>query len=204
MLALTALLAVSAGVLVQRYFTGRASGPPPAINGYMLPTPRALTPAALVDDRGKPFSMADFAGHWSFVYFGYTYCPDVCPLALVELAGVKKRLAERMPNVETEYYLVSVDPARDTPQRLHDYVAYFDPEFHGLTGPVPDLTRLATETGSVFLIPEGQGKDNYVVNHSSNVIVLDPDGKLAAVITPPHTPEGVATDFGKIVDYRGG
>ena len=59
MLALAALLAVSAGVLVQRYFTGRASVPPPAINGYMLPTPRALTPAALVDDRGKPFSMAD-------------------------------------------------------------------------------------------------------------------------------------------------
>ena len=66
------------------------------------------------------------------------------------------------------------------------------------------IALLAFKVNAAELIPEGQGKDNYVVNHSSNVIVLDPDGKLAAVITPPHTPEGVATDFGKIVDYRGG
>jgi len=210
LLAAAAVVVVFAGVLAHHYIADRPSAPPttisaaapPAINGNVLPQPRTLTPAVLVDDDGNPFVNADFAGHWSLVYFGYTYCPDVCPLALVELASVKKSLAERMPDVAVEYYLVSVDPARDTPERLHAYVTYFDRGFHGLTGSLPDLTRFATETGSLFLIPEGQETTNYLISHSTNVTVLDPDGKLAAVITPPHEPATVAADFAKIVASR--
>jgi len=202
--AAAALVAVAAGFFVQRHLATRPPPPPPEVNGYVLPMPRALSPAMLIDDRGEPFAMTDFAGHWTFVYFGYTYCPDVCPLALVELASVKKKLAERLPDVDAEYYFVSVDPARDTPERLHDYVVYFDPEFHAVTGEVADLQRFANETGSVFLIPEGQSEEGYLVSHSSNVIVLDPEGNLAAVITPPHEPDGIADDFAKIVAYRRG
>jgi len=205
-LSLAALVALTVGSLVGRHFVSNAPAPsatpPPAINGYVLENPRALSPATLVDDHGAPFSMTDFAGHWSFVYFGYTYCPDVCPLSLLELAAVKKRLLARMPDVAVTYYFVSVDPARDTPERLHSYVAYFDSDFRGLTGSIPELTQFATETGSLFLIPEGQDKDSYLITHSSNMTVLDPTGKLAAVITPPHEPENIATDFAKIVAYR--
>ena len=85
----------------------------------------------------EPFRSADFAGHWSFLYFGYTYCPDVCPLTLVELASLEGQLAAERPAARIEYYLVSVDPQRDTPARLREYVAYFDPELprsHGLAG----------------------------------------------------------------------
>jgi protein SCO1/2 len=200
--AVAALAAMIAGLIAARYFTRAPTLPPPAIGGYVLPQPQALPPVELVDDKANRFTPADFAGHWSFLYFGYTYCPDVCPLALIELASVKKLLAAEPANAPAEYYLVSVDPARDTPERLREYVTYFDPSFHGLTGAQDDLRNLAETTGSVFFIPEGQGADNYLVSHSSNVVVLDPAGRLFAVITPPHEPSGIAADFAKIVAYR--
>lgn len=194
-----ALAALAGGALLAvRY---RHAGPPPQIGGYVLPEPQALPAVALVDEHGRTFGPADFAGHWSFVYFGYTYCPDVCPLTLVKLADLKKRLAQTLPGTAAEYYLISVDPARDTPDRLRDYVTYFDPGFHGLTGGVPDLTSLAQATGSVFFVPEGQSQDTYLVSHSSNITLLDPKGRLYAVFTQPQEPAQLAADFAAIVAY---
>lgn len=176
--------------------------PLPKIGGYVLAEPKALPPVALVDEQGRGFVPADFAGRWSFLYFGYTYCPDVCPLTLVELATLKKRLAEQLPDTPTDYYLVSVDPRRDTPERLREYVTYFDASFHGLTGSIDDLKSLTQQTGSVFFVPENQTDDAYLVSHSSNIALVDPAGRLAAVFTSPHEPARLAADFGLIVAYR--
>jgi protein SCO1/2 len=201
-LPVAAVAAALIGAAAALYWSHGRQAPPPQINGYVLPTPQALPAVSLVDEQGHAFVPADFAGHWSFLYFGYTYCPDVCPLALIELAALKKRLAEEQQRAATAYYLVSVDPARDTPERLHEYVTYFDPSFHGLTGSVPDLTLLAKQMGSVFFIPQGQKTDSYLVSHSSNVALLDPDGKLCAVFTSPHEPKQLATDFAKVLAYH--
>lgn len=195
----TAVVAALVGGAVGRHYW--QSDPPPTIGGYVLAEPRPLPPVTLVDEQGRTFRPADFRGHWSFLYFGYTYCPDVCPLTLIELATLKKRLDEQLPDTPTAYYLVSVDPRRDTPARLHEYVAYFDPTFHGVTGPSDDLKALAQETGSLFLVPEGESED-YLVTHSSNIALLDPEGRLAAVFTSPHAPGQLAADFGLIVAYR--
>jgi protein SCO1/2 len=176
--------------------------PLPKIGGYVLSEPKALPPVALVDEQGRALGPADFAGRWSFLYFGYTYCPDVCPLTLVELATLKKRLTEQLPDTPTDYYLVTVDPARDTPERLREYVTYFDASFHGLTGSIDDLKSLTGQTGSVFFVPEGQSEDAYLVSHSSNIALLGPDGRLHAVFTSPHTPDQLAADFGRIAAYH--
>ncbi len=176
--------------------------PLPKIGGYVLAEPRALPSVALVDERGRAFGSADFVGRWSFLYFGYTYCPDVCPLTLVELAKLKKNLAEQLPGTPTDYYLVSVDPARDTPERLREYVTYFDASFHGLTGSIDDLKSLTQQSGSVFLVPEQKNDDAYLVSHSSNIALVDPEGRLSAVFTSPHEPAQLAADFGLIVAYR--
>jgi len=200
--AAAAFVALILGLLGARHFKPTPAPPPPVIAGYVLPQPQVLPPVELVDGDGDRFTPANFAGHWSFLYFGYTYCPDVCPLALIELASVKKLLAAAPGNPPAEYYFVSVDPARDTPERLREYVTYFDPTFQGLTGSADDLRRLANTTGSVSFIAEGQGADHYLVSHSSNVVVLDPAGQLYAVITAPHEPSGIAADFAKIVAYR--
>jgi protein SCO1/2 len=180
-----------------------ASAPVPEIGGYVLPEPRALPDVELVDEQAAAFPPANFRGSWSFLYLGYTFCPDVCPLALVELATLKRDLATEIPGAKFEFYLVSVDPQRDTPERLREYVKYFDPAFHGLTGSLAALRALADATSSVFFVQEGQGSENYLVDHSSNVILLNPAGELHAIFTPPHTPQQLAADFARIYSHVG-
>jgi protein SCO1/2 len=200
---LAAGLAIGAGVAASLAWRHAASRPP-EIGGYVLPEPRALGSFELVDDHGARFAPQSFAGSWSFLYFGYTYCPDVCPLALVELGEVKKRLAERTPAAATRFYFVSVDPGRDTPERLHEYVAYFDPEFRGLTGDLAQITVLANAVGAVYFVPPGQDEKSYLVSHSSNIALLDPSGGLRAVFTSPHVAAQVADDFASIFARYGG
>ena len=93
---------------------------------------------------------------------------------------------------------MSVDPKRDTPARLREYVAYFDPALRGLTGSSAALAALAQATDTLFDVPEGQGADNYLVSHSSNVVLLDPNGDVHAVFTPPHDPARLVVDFAKV------
>jgi protein SCO1/2 len=171
----------------------------PEIHGYVLATPRELPAVELVDEHGAPFRPAKFSGSWSFLYFGYTYCPDVCPLTLVELAALKQQLAADAFPQPASFYLVSVDPERDTPARLREYVAYFDAELHGLTGSAEALTALASATETLFDVPEDRSGDNYLVSHSSNVVLFDPDGRFHAVFTPPHDPTTLAADFATVV-----
>ena len=168
------------------------------INGYVLAQPRALPAVELVDEHTERFLSADFAGHWSFLYFGYTYCPDVCPLTLVTLASLEGQLAAEQPAARIEYYLVSVDPQRDTPERLREYVAYFDSNFRGLSGSPRALAALTQATETLFDVPEDQDADNYLVSHSSNIVLLDPAGDVHAVFTPPHDPARLAADFTKV------
>jgi protein SCO1/2 len=174
--------------------------PPLEIHGYVLTMPRDLPADDLVDEHGEPFRLHDFVGHWSFLYFGYTYCPDVCPLTLVELTKVKLQLAADGFAEPSAYYFVSVDPRRDTPARLREYVAYFDEELRGLTGSAAALATLARATDTVFDVPDDAAGDNYLVSHSSNVVLLDPNGRVHAVFVPPHDPAKLAGEFTKIVE----
>ena len=186
------------------FFLDALKPPPLEISGYALATPRDLPAIELVDERGAPFRPHDFAGHWSFLYFGYTYCPDVCPLTLVELAKLKLDLAADGFAEPSAYYFVSVDPKRDTPARLREYVAYFDPELRGLTGSTTALAALAQAADTVFDVPDDPGADNYLVSHSSNIVLLDPNGCVHAVFAAPHDPPSLAEDFTKIVGRYNG
>lgn len=175
----------------------------PEIRGFVLPAPEALEPFALVDDTGQPFGREALEGGWSFLYFGYTYCPDVCPLTLVELASLKRSLEERCDDVDARYYLVSVDPQRDTPERLHEYVRYFDADFRGVTGATDEIDKLVSQVGAFYELPEDRSGDAYLVGHSSTVTVVDPDGNFHAVFTMPHQGEQMANDFAALhAGYR--
>jgi protein SCO1/2 len=192
-----AALAAALGVAASLYLDTRVDRPP-EIRGYVLAEPRPLPDVQLIDERGATFRTDNLRGHWSLLYFGYTYCPDVCPLTLVQLANLERHLEAERATAIVEYYLVSVDPRRDTPARLREYVAYFDPEFHGLTGAPEALAELAAATETVFDVPEDPDGDNYLVSHSSNVVLLDPSARVHAVFTPPHEPATLAADFTKV------
>jgi protein SCO1 len=197
--ALVAGIAIAAGIAASLWRQRHAvDARPPEIGGYVLPQPRALEAFELVAENGAKFVPSDFAGRWSFLYFGYTYCPDVCPLTLVELEEVKKKLAERTLGAAVSFYFVSVDPDRDTPERLREYVTYFDPEFRGLTGDPAQIGALANAVGAVYFVQPGQGEKSYLVSHSSNITLLDPSGGLRAVFTAPHVAAQVADDFAAI------
>jgi protein SCO1/2 len=119
-------------------------------------------------------------------------------LTLVELNKLRLTLAADGFTEPTTYYFVSVDPQRDTPDRLREYVAYFDPELRGLTGSAEALTALAQAADTVFDVPDDPGTDNYLVSHSSNVVLLDPNGRVHAVLAAPHDPARMAHDFTRI------
>lgn len=174
----------------------------PTISGFLFPEPKAIEDFTLTDQAGQPFHRNRLMGKWTFLYFGYTYCPDVCPLTLIELAKVQQQLAQKKLDQDTAYMLISVDPQRDTPQRLGEYTHYFNPKFLGATGTPEELSKLAQQLGVVYLrSPSQQDNTNYTIDHSSTVILIDPDAHLHAIFMPPHTPEAMVSDFIKIREH---
>ncbi|MEP6883348.1 MAG: SCO family protein [Gammaproteobacteria bacterium] len=179
--------------------------PKPAVElatGSILTPSRALPDFSLIDQHGRAFNTLNLRGRWSLLFFGYTNCPDFCPTTLTTLAAVNKRL--RAANaVVPRVIFVSVDAKRDTPEQLAKYVPYFDPEFIGLTAAdQPSIEAVAKKLGvAVILQPGADG--NYTVDHSGAIFVLDPDGRLIAILTGPFSVAALKDDFQRIVAARG-
>ncbi len=134
------------------------------------------------------------------LFFGYANCPEFCPATLTTLAAMKKRLRASGAGVLPQVIFVSVDPKRDTPELLAKYVPYFDPEFIGVTAPdQPTVDAVARQFGIAVIIEPQNADGSYTVDHSSAIWVLDPSGKLAAVLTGPFTVEALQADFQRIV-----
>ncbi len=147
----------------------------------------------LKDPSGKPRSLADFRGKVVVVTFGYTHCPDVCPMTLSNLASARKKLGDDGKDVQVLF--VTVDPQRDTPQLLGEYVPAFDPTFIGLTG-TPDEVTAATKEFRVYASarPAKPGEE-YTVDHSAQMFAFDRSGKLRLVFAPDMQPQAIASDL---------
>ncbi|HKW37472.1 MAG TPA: SCO family protein [Burkholderiales bacterium] len=195
--ALLAAVLATAGGLIFGILSRRDE--PPAIAGFVYPEPKAISPFALTAQDGRPFDLDALKGKWSFVYFGYTYCPDVCPTTLAELARAQKLLEDAGEDALNQYVFVSVDSHRDTPPRLAQYVGFFDRKFLGATGSDEALTGLARQVGVAYSFPEGRSAKTYAVDHSSIVALFDPDARLHAVFTPPQKGEDIAAGFRKVL-----
>jgi protein SCO1/2 len=174
--------------------------PTPGFQGSLLDPPRQIAVPALVKDDGSALTEADLSGHWSLMFFGYTHCPDVCPVALNALAAAKKAAAEKLPGrAFPRVIFVSVDPQRDTVAVLHDYVNYFDPEFTGVTGDEKMIQALALQMSVVYMKAPSEGNGDYLVDHSSAILLLNPEGKLAAFLQPPHSALSLLDSLNKII-----
>jgi protein SCO1/2 len=150
---------------------------------YLLDTPRNFGEIQLLDHHGKPFLRERFEGKWSLVFFGFTHCPDICPTTMAFLDEFVTQL-EGTEAADTQVVLVSVDPARDTVEQLAVYVPYFNPEFVGVTGEFLDLHRFATALNTPFRKVPGQD-ENYVVDHSANVVLINPRGDYHGFFKAP-------------------
>jgi protein SCO1 len=180
-----------------------ALAPVELTTGSALSPRRALPDFSLIDERGQSFGPANLQGHWSFMFFGYTNCPDLCPTTLSTLAAMEKRLRAGGARVRPQVIFVSVDARRDTPDQLAKYIPYFDAEFIGVTAPdQPTIEELARRLGvAVSISPQEHG--GYTVDHSGAIFVVDPAGKLAAILTGPFTADALQADFQRLAAARG-
>lgn len=154
------------------------------VNGlYLHETPRNFGKISLVDHHGEVFDRSRFEGKWSLVFFGFTYCPDVCPTTMAFLDQFMAQL-EGTEAEDTQVVMVSVDPARDTVEQLSQYVPYFNPDFIGVTGEFLDVHRFATALNTPFRKVPGQD-ENYLVDHSSNVVLINPKGDYHGFFKAP-------------------
>lgn len=170
---------------------------------------REIKPFQLTDHHNQTFTKENLANKWSWVFFGYTSCPDVCPTTLQELNFVYDDL--KAINKETQVLLVSVDPSRDTPEKLAQYIAYFNEEFIALTANHGVLFPFARNLGLMYAIngPEGDTADqnSYLVDHSASLVLINPQGNIAAIFKPRQAlgvlptidGEKLVSDFAKIV-----
>jgi protein SCO1/2 len=167
-----------------------------------FPVARDISAFELVDHHGKPFTNTTLQGVWSFLFFGYTHCPDVCPTTLSVLNSVAQQLGSDASNVR--FIFISVDPERDTPEHLARFVSYFNSDFIGVTGKPEAIEALTKQLGVLSMrVASGENPDSYLMDHTAGVFLVDPDGKYHAVFMPPLTAEMLVTNFRKMrEDYR--
>jgi protein SCO1/2 len=175
---------------------GLSGAPAVPQSATVFPEPRPLPEFRLVDHHNEPFGREDLQGRTSLLFFGFTHCPDICPATLTQLALTRRELAgqnEALPEV----VLISVDPERDTPEALERYVEYFGQGVKGVTGSLEELRALTAALGIHFeKTPAGNGSaDDYQVNHSAAVLVIDSQARLAAIFSAPHSIEAFVNDL---------
>lgn len=196
-LALVAIVAAAGGLLLSRALLDHSQTPTLA-KATLLQPARPLPPMAFVDQNGQPFGNEQLRGHWSILFFGFTNCPDVCPTTLALLSQVEKQLADLPEAQRPHIALVSVDPKRDTPERLEKYVHSFSPTFSGITGEQEAMHEFALKMGVPVAFTELPG-GGYTVDHSAAIFIVDPSGALRALSSTPHTVPIIAADYKSIV-----
>lgn len=162
----------------------------------LLPHPKPLEDFALIDQEAQPLGRDALKGHWTFLAFGYTHCPDVCPTMMATYDALEKELANSDTEPQAEFLFVSVDPERDTPQRVGEYVGYFNPRIRGATAGHEVLRPLAAQLGILYQrADEQETAMGYMVDHSASMLLLDPQARLSAIFGAPHDPRMMAEDF---------
>ncbi len=168
-------------------------GPPAPTSGFVQGEGQADIggPFSLIDHNGVRRTEADFLGKYTLVFFGYTYCPDVCPTTLAVLSAVLREMGETADRVVP--VLISVDPARDTPEAMRAYLSAFDPRFVGLTGSEEEIAE-AARVYRVYYQSHVQDGPNYTVDHSSVIYLMGPDGNFITNYTLEAGPQAISAN----------
>jgi len=170
----------------------------PHPHGTLYDDPQPAPDFELPRAGGGTFRLSDYEGKVVVLYFGYTSCPDVCPTTLQLLSAARSKLEENGHEPLPRIVLVSVDPERDTPEIMGTYVDYFGPGNLGITGPLEEIDRLTSGLGIYYQKQPANG-DNYVVDHSAAVLVIDPEGRFSALFSGPHKVESFVHDLPLII-----
>ena len=179
------------------WFVDRAA---PTANGLVFENPRPISTFQLVDFNQDTFSVDRLKGRWSFIYFGYTACGQICTQSLTELKRLILALSSNNNARQIQVVFVTVDPGHDTATRLNTYLREFDSTFVGVTGDIDALAFFAAELAAPFTLDSNIGQSN-VLNHSNSIMLINPSAAFQAVLTPPHDAQRLQADFGAIVQW---
>ncbi len=199
--ALILLAALAAGLGLWLGLRGPSPSVPTLQAGLLYPVPRTLGDFRLTRPDGTALTLADWRGHWTLVFLGYTNCPDVCPTTLATLREVWTKLGDGPLRQHVRVDFISVDPKRDTPDQLTRYAAFFSPDFIAATGSDEELIRLSRSLGLLF-VRQDEGKGSYAVDHSASIVIIDPDGRLAGLFRPPLDAGKIAADLATLAGTR--
>lgn len=194
-LPITLIVIAAFAAAVGLWLGGRFMGSPAAPmmkNAVLYPAPRAVPDFKLTQANGQPLTPDSWRGHWNAVYFGYTSCPDVCPTTLAMFKQVWRDLGDERADARFDF--ISVDPQRDTPDKLAKYVSFFNPDFIAATGTDDELNKLTRGLGLMYT-RETDAHGNIEVDHSGSVVIIDPDAKLRGIFRPPFAAQDVTADL---------
>jgi len=170
----------------------------------LFPDPKPLTAFAFTDHENRVFDLSRLKGKWSFLFFGYTHCPDICPTTLAILARAHENIVKSTVGAkDVQFVFISVDPNRDTAGNLKQYVSFFDTTFLGVTGDDAQLGKLAGQLGAAYEVAITPGLDNYPVYHSAAVFLVDPRARYHAVFAPPLDAESISKRFKVLRELEG-
>jgi len=160
-----------------------------------------ILPFTLTDQSGQPFTEKRLKGKWSFIFFGYTHCPDICPTTLSTLKQINSALQEQ-PQAATDIQVifVSVDPQRDKPEMLEKYMAFFNPKFTAVTGYADPLLNFSRQFGAAYIKEPTDTANNYLISHTSSIFLVDPKIRIVASFSPPHDAQRITAQYLKIHD----
>ena len=169
-----------------------------------FPDPKPLTAFSLTDHQDRVFDLSRLKGKWTFLFFGFTHCPDICPTTLSVLARARDNIARTTVGAEdVQFVFVSVDPNRDTAAKLRQYVDYFDTTFIGVTGDNAQIGNLAGQLGAEYQVAITPGMENYPVYHTTTVFLVDPRARYHGMFTPPLDAETISRRFKVLRELEG-
>lgn len=187
-------------VMTAAYTLTKSAQRPAELEGVLRPDFRPLLPFMLTDQNNRPFDEKRLQGKWTFIFFGYTSCPDICPTTLHILDKALASLPEELAR-DTQVVFISVDPERDTPEKLAEYIAYFNEDFIGASGDKEKINSLSRQFGAGYIIDKANATGEYTVSHTSAIFLVDPYGRLVATFSQPHKAATIVSLYQKIRAY---
>lgn len=170
--------------------------------GTPLPQAKPLKPFALIDQDGRALTGEGLLGHWTFAAIGYTTCPDICPMTMATFVALERQIGGGGAEAP-RFLFISVDPGRDTPERLAQYVRHFSMDFQGATGADAELQALVRDLGGLYArVEDPKSALGYTMDHSASIYLIDPQGRLAAIFSAPYDPAMMAQDFATLAKGR--
>lgn len=199
---LLAFAALIAGLFISQHITFKKKIDVNAFHGTLLEKPRGIEQFSLTGIDNKSFTNVNLQGQWTIIFFGFTNCGYVCPTTMAELNKMYLLLEEKKIRPLPKVVMVSVDPQRDSLDKLDHYVRAFNPHFYGARGDEEVVRKMTREMGIAYAkveLPNSQNSENYDMQHSAALMLFNPQGELTAFFTTPHQAELLAKDYQLLV-----